>query len=143
MSNALVSLTQKLAATLNMGDGAGLIVKCKADGCAKPCKHPVSGLCGAHYKRMQRAGTLEITRRERGTGTKTSNGYIAIGSGGHKKQEHVRMAAMDACGNPNFRKCPFCKEYDSPERMKHNPSSRYYYHAACKQEYRKARSAQA
>lgn len=46
-------------------------------------------------------------------------------------------------GNPNFRKCPFCKEYDSPERMKHNPSSRYYYHAACKQEYRKARSAQA
>lgn len=42
-----------------------------------------------------------------------------------------------------IRKCPFCKEYDSPERMKHNPSSRYYYHAACKQEYRKARSAQA
>ena len=189
MNNALTTLTNKLAARLEMGDGAGLIVKCKADGCAKPCKHPVSGLCGAHYKRMQRAGTLEITRRERGTGTKTSNGYIAIGSGGHKKQEHVlivervlgkalptgaevhhvnenradnrhenlvvcpnkayhkllhvRMAAMDACGNPNFRKCPFCKEYDSPDRMKHNPSSRYYYHAACKQEYRKARSAQA
>ena len=30
MSNALVSLTQKLAATLNMGDGAGLIETLKA-----------------------------------------------------------------------------------------------------------------
>ena len=79
MSNALTTLTRTLATKLDMGDGADLIVKCKADGCA----------------------------------------------------------------NPNFRKCPFCKEYDSPERMKHNPSSRYYYHAACKQEYRKARSAQA
>lgn len=164
-------------------------LKCCVDGCASMAKHPVSGLCGLHYERRKRTGGFESTRRESGSGTINSHGYLIIGSEKNKKGMHVlvaekaigkplpkgaevhhvngiksdnrpenlvvcpnkayhkllhvRMAAMDACGNPNFRKCPFCKEYDSPERMKHNPSSRYYYHAACKQEYRKARSAQA
>lgn len=117
----------------------------------------------------------------------TTNGYIAHGLNGKKKQEHVivaehflgkplpcgaevhhvnenrsdnrpenlvicpskayhkllhtRMRAIEACGNPSYRKCPFCKQHDAPENMTHNPSSRYYYHAACKTEYRKSRSA--
>lgn len=58
----------------------------------------------------------------------------------YHKLIHVRMAALEACGNANYRKCPFCKQYSDPADMKHNPSSRYYYHAACKTEYRKSRS---
>jgi hypothetical protein len=30
---------------------------------------------------------------------------------------HRRMAAMDACGNPNYRKCPVCNTWDDPERL--------------------------
>lgn len=174
MSNIVLAQATKLAQ------------QCSAPGCGKPLQHPVSRLCGAHYKRMQRNGTLEISRREKGSGTTTSNGYIAVGMQGRKKQQHVlivervlgkplppgaevhhvnenradnrhenlvicpdkayhkllhvRMAARDACGNPNYRKCPFCKEYDDPENMRNNKSSRYFYHQHCKQADRQARS---
>ena len=50
---------------------------------------------------------------------------------------HVREKALDACGNANFRKCPFCQQYDDPQTMMHNKSSRYYYHGECKNIYRR------
>lgn len=55
----------------------------------------------------------------------------------YHKLLHTRMDALAACGNPNFRKCPFCKEYDATENLRHNKSSRYYYHASCKTNYRR------
>lgn len=30
---------------------------------------------------------------------------------------HRRMRADKACGNPNWRKCPYCKHYDNPLMM--------------------------
>jgi hypothetical protein len=51
---------------------------------------------------------------------------------------HQRARALDACGNANFRKCPFCQDYDDTENMKHSKHGRHYYHNACKQKYRKA-----
>lgn len=30
---------------------------------------------------------------------------------------HQRMRAYDACGNANWRKCSYCKQYDDPTRM--------------------------
>lgn len=42
---------------------------------------------------------------------------------------HVRMRALDACGNANWRKCTFCKRYDDPAAMTANRWS--FYHAAC------------
>ena len=42
MSNALVSLTQKLAATLNMGDGAGLIETLKATAAQAALESPAA-----------------------------------------------------------------------------------------------------
>ena len=59
----------------------------------------------------------------------------------YHKLLHVRADAMDACGNPNYRKCPFCKQYGDPAAMKHNKSSRYFYHAACSAEYERKRRA--
>lgn len=55
----------------------------------------------------------------------------------YHKLLHVRTKALDECGNAGFRKCPFCKQYDDPSAMKHNASSRYFYHLSCKNEYRK------
>jgi hypothetical protein len=36
----------------------------------------------------------------------------------YHKLLHVRTAAMDACGNPNWRSCRFCKRYDALENMR-------------------------
>lgn len=30
---------------------------------------------------------------------------------------HARSRAYDACGNPNFRKCQICKQWDDPTNM--------------------------
>lgn len=158
---------------------------CSADGCESIADHPISGLCHMHYARVRRTGDAGATRRLRGTGTVTTNGYVAIAKDGKKKQAHVliseaalglplppgaevhhvnedrsdntpsnlvvcpsrayhkmlhqRQASLDACGNPSYRKCPFCKQYSDPESMTHNKSSRYYFHAACKTSYNQLR----
>ena len=57
----------------------------------------------------------------------------------YHKLLHTRMRAIAECGHPEYRKCPFCKQYDNPENMKHNASSRYFYHSACKTQYRVTR----
>lgn len=45
---------------------------------------------------------------------------------------HVRARALKACSNPNWRKCTFCKRWDSPLAMKRpNTLRASYYHAAC------------
>lgn len=33
------------------------------------------------------------------------------------KQHHVRMKALKACGNPDWRACKFCHNYDAPENL--------------------------
>lgn len=159
--------------------------QCTVDGCERIADHPTKGICHKHYARIRRRGSSMPTRRERGSGTLTTFGYISIAVNGKKKQEHVLIAekaigralplgaevhhvngdrsdnrncnlvicpsrafhkllhvradALDACGNPNHRKCPFCKKYDDPGKMKHNKSSRYYFHAACSAAYKKER----
>lgn len=30
---------------------------------------------------------------------------------------HIRTAALDACGNANYRMCRYCKQYDDPDNM--------------------------
>lgn len=67
-------------------------LKCCVDGCASMAKHPVSGLCGLHYERRKRTGGFESTRRESGSGTINSHGYLIIGSEKNKKGMHVLVA---------------------------------------------------
>lgn len=31
---------------------------------------------------------------------------------------HVRQRSLEACGNPNWRKCSYCKQYDDPTNMR-------------------------
>lgn len=62
---------------------------CSVAGCDSMADHPTSGVCHMHYKRMQRTGSTESSRRQRGTGTITTFGYIAIAKDGKRKQAHV------------------------------------------------------
>lgn len=57
----------------------------------------------------------------------------------YHKLLHVRMDALEACGNANYRKCPFCKGYDDTTNMVHNTAARYFYHRECRREYKRSR----
>lgn len=56
---------------------------------------------------------------------------------------HQRERAMDACGNPDWRKCHLCKTYDAPENMKFRkqPGGGHFVHGACWSTYCKAADA--
>jgi hypothetical protein len=55
----------------------------------------------------------------------------------YHKLLHVRQAAFDACGHYDYRKCPFCGKHDDPANMKHNKSSRYFFHRECRNKTRR------
>lgn len=43
---------------------------------------------------------------------------------------HTRQRALRVCGNPNWRKCQFCKVYDDPAALAHTLKGNY--HRSCK-----------
>ena len=56
---------------------------------------------------------------------------------------HARQAAMEVCGDPNKRKCKFCKEYDFIENMYCKQCPPYgwnIYHRSCNRIYDRQRS---
>lgn len=43
---------------------------------------------------------------------------------------HARQRAMDACGNPGYRKCMNCGAWDDPKHMQWHKSTTYYHKPA-------------
>jgi len=54
---------------------------------------------------------------------------------------HLRTWAYRACGHAGFRKCPYCKKYDSVEKMilRRSGDRIQYAHAECKRIYERKR----
>jgi hypothetical protein len=50
---------------------------------------------------------------------------------------HRRMNAKLVCGHANWLKCPYCKNYDSPENMYVYREGNAGFHRKCQQEYRR------
>ena len=50
---------------------------------------------------------------------------------------HQRTRAYNACGNPTWRKCQFCKKWDDPANLHVN--KRHSYHNSCANTYNKGR----
>jgi hypothetical protein len=48
---------------------------------------------------------------------------------------HQRMRAMDACGNPEWRKCKFCGEYDDTTNLYIHPTRTEASHLSCRRKY--------
>lgn len=44
---------------------------------------------------------------------------------------HARQRAMDACGNPDYRKCEICGEWDDPNSMYLRKTKSGQWHRAC------------
>jgi len=51
----------------------------------------------------------------------------------YHKLLHLRTKAIAACGNPDFRRCGYCKQYDAIWAMTHSKAkiSGRYFHSAC------------
>ena len=45
---------------------------------------------------------------------------------------HIRIRAKKACGNPNYRKCVYCKKWEDPKNLVIDKS---VYHLNCKRKY--------
>lgn len=54
---------------------------------------------------------------------------------------HQRLRALRACGNPNYLRCVYCKQYDSPSRIRvqFQTTGSHGYHHACKAKYDRMR----
>lgn len=53
---------------------------------------------------------------------------------------HIRLRALQECGNPDYRQCTFCKQWDDPSNLKIRPHSSNY-HTKCAREETKRRYA--
>lgn len=49
---------------------------------------------------------------------------------------HKRTKALEICGNADFEKCAFCKEYDNPINLVHQKNSTQY-HQECMDNYQR------
>lgn len=54
------------------------------------------------------------------------------------QQHHVRMSALKACGNPDWRHCTHCKQYDSIDHL-HKSGAHQFYHWECRKIYERTR----
>ena len=52
---------------------------------------------------------------------------------------HIRRRAFLICGDPNWRKCHYCKRYDSPEKMISQKGTVSMIHRECRRSYLKNR----
>jgi hypothetical protein len=54
----------------------------------------------------------------------------------YHKLLHARESAYAACGNYDWRRCQFCRQYDSQDRLMHTD---VYFHRACRAQYNRDR----
>lgn len=54
---------------------------------------------------------------------------------------HVRTDALNACGNPDWRRCKFCQRYGDPAAMYGYPGGVMFHHRECMNEYERNRKA--
>ena len=59
----------------------------------------------------------------------------------YHKLLHMRLSAIKACGNPSWRKCPYCGKHDDPERMRGEKCGRFV-HRKCSADARRNAYAQ-
>lgn len=54
---------------------------------------------------------------------------------------HQRIYALEACGNPNYLKCRFCKQYDDPKNLAISKHQNSGYHRECDNKWHRDKSA--
>jgi hypothetical protein len=63
-------------------------------------------------------GAVVHHHNEDGTDNKSPGNLVICQDNTYHMLLHQRMRAFRACGNANWRKCVFCKQYDPPEKLR-------------------------
>lgn len=69
--------------------------------------------------------------------TNNANNNLLICTQSYHNLLHGRIRALKACGNANWKRCPYCKTYDNPEQMYKSPKHNTFQHRACRNAYRR------
>ena len=89
-------------------------------------------------------GLAEVHHVDGNRSNNVTSNLVICPSPAYHQLLHIRTDALEACGNANWKKCKYCKEYDDPEvmaefcRRRPNPG---YYHRKCHSIYENARRA--
>lgn len=65
----------------------------------------------------------------------TSNNLVLCEDTSYHFLLHRRTEALEACGNPTWRRCWICKEYDAPENLNIYTNDRHVEHTKCRTQY--------
>jgi hypothetical protein len=63
-------------------------------------------------------------------GNNSNDNLVICPSNAYHSLLHMRLDALKECGNPNWRRCPYCGKHDDPEMMRSEQSGRFV-HAIC------------
>lgn len=69
------------------------------------------------------------------TSHNTNDNLVICPGQGYHSLLHQRLRALRACGNPNWRKCQICKQYDNPRNL--SIRGTIVFHRYCRNEQRK------
>lgn len=110
--------------------------------------HPDANAAGIVYKhRLIAADALgeylpkeAVVHHIDGNGLNNNNeNLVILANNSHHLLIHIREKAYKATGDPNYRKCRFCKEWDKQSNLRRNNAARSWHHKSCVNAYERDR----
>lgn len=77
----------------------------------------------------------EVHHKDRNRSNNLTDNLIIFRNHAEHMEIHSRERALKECGNPDYRKCAFCGEWDSPENMVRNKNQSSYVHPKHKRKF--------
>ncbi len=94
-------------------------------------RHIVETVMGRKLK------THEVVHHINGDSLDNRNENLLVCTDAYHRLIHHREKARDACGNPNFVRCIYCKQWDDPSSMYRNGAAQTQYHRECRRKVRR------
>lgn len=66
-----------------------------------------------------------------------NNNLVVCEDNAYHRYLHMRKSAFDSCGDPNWRRCRYCKQYDDPKYMYVYKNQTAAHHRHCQDIYQK------
>jgi hypothetical protein len=81
---------------------------------------------------------VEVHHMDGNKANNRNNNLVICPSGAYHKLLHRRQEALEACGNANFGKCKYCKQWDDPVNLFFKEGEGYK-HVLCRRQYHRVR----